>query len=154
MNVFILDKNMEKSAQMLDDARLRVQINEATQILMANYNREHFPDAKIGHVNHPVTKFYEYGSDQFGELFEYLSKLLVEYNIRFNKYHQNDFWFAGFLHAVMPKTRYDNEFKYSKTYINGVMTDDISEIRKYISTKPMHKKPTWTNREKPDWWEV
>lgn len=36
----------------------------------------------------------------------------------------------------------------------GVMTNDISKIRKYISTKPMQKNPTWTNRDKPDWWEV
>lgn len=71
MNVFILDKSIEKSTQMLDDAHLRAQINEATQILMANYNQYYFPCAKIGHVNRPVTKFYEYGSDQFGELFEY-----------------------------------------------------------------------------------
>lgn len=128
MNVFILDKNMERSAQMLDDLHLRAQINEATQILMANYNREYFPDAKIGHVNHPVTKFYEYGSDQFGELFEYLSKLLVEYNIRFNKYHQNDFWFAGFCMLLC--------------------------LKRGMTMNSNTPKPTWTNREKPDWWEV
>ena len=58
MNVFILDRSMEKSAQMLDDAHLKAQINEACQILMANYNHERYPDAKIGHVHHPVTKYY------------------------------------------------------------------------------------------------
>lgn len=42
MNVFILDKIMEKSAQMLDDAHLLAQINEGTQILMANYNRRRY----------------------------------------------------------------------------------------------------------------
>lgn len=57
MNVFILDRNMEKSAQMLDDAHLKAQINEACQILMANWNHEHCPDSKIGHLNHPVTNF-------------------------------------------------------------------------------------------------
>lgn len=40
MNVFILDRNMEKSAQMLDDAHLKAQINEACQILMENYNKK------------------------------------------------------------------------------------------------------------------
>ena len=42
----------------------------------------------------------------------------------------------------------------SHLYVDGQMTDDIEAIRKYISTKPMKKQPTWTNREKPDWWEV
>lgn len=46
MNIFILDKNMEKSAQMLDDAHLISQINEVTQILMANYNKWNYPGAK------------------------------------------------------------------------------------------------------------
>lgn len=151
MNVFILDKNMEKSAQMLDDAHLRAQINEATQILMANYNRTLWTNAKIGHVNHPVTVFY-HDSDRTTELFSYLDQLLYEYCFRFKKQHQNIFWWVGFrcnVEEVLPK-----EFRHSKTYINGVMTNDISKIRKYISTKPMQEKPTWTNREKPDWWEV
>lgn len=154
MNVFILDKDIERSAQMLDDAHLRAQINEATQILMANYNREHYPDAKIGHVNHPVTVFYSQGENQSGELITYLYYLLHEYRERFGKSHQNEFWWSGFYNDTKPFVRVDATFVYSKTYVNGIMTDDISEIRKYISTKPMQKKPTWTRRQKPDWWEV
>lgn len=154
MNVFILDKDIEKSAQMLDDVHLRAQINEATQILMANYNREHYPDAKIGHVNHPVTVFYSQGKNQSGELITYLYYLLHEYRERFGKSHQNEFWRIGFYNDTKPFVRVDATFVYSKTYVNGVMTDDISEIRKYISTKPMQKKPIWTRRQKPDWWEV
>ena len=45
-------------------------------------------------------------------------------------------------------------FRVSKTYVNGIMTDDIEVIRKYISTKPQQKKPVWTGRNKPEWWEV
>lgn len=151
MNVFILDRNMEKSAQMLDDAHLKAQINEACQILMANYNNYLFPDAKIGHINHPVTKFYT-DYDKKSELICYLSFLLGEYGIRFGKLHQNEFWSLGFeRHVVFQQS---NMFKFSKTYVDGQMTDDIEAIRKYISTKPMKKQPIWTNREKPDWWEV
>lgn len=93
MNVFILDRSMEKSAQMLDDAHLKSQINEACQILMANWNHEHYPDAKIGHVNHPVTKYYS-RTDEKEELFSYLFDLLNEYSIRFGKLHQNIFLVA------------------------------------------------------------
>lgn len=150
MNVFILDQNMEKSAQMLDDTHLKAQINEACQILMANFNRKYYLGAKIGHVNHPVTVFY-FDEARTEELFSYLDELLAEYHIRFKKQHQNVFWSIGFRCHVneLPK-----DFKLSKTYVNGKMTDNIEEIRHYISTKPHSKPYTWTNREKPDWWEV
>lgn len=151
MNVFILDKDMEKSAQMLDDAHLIAQINEATQILMANYNKKLFPDAKIGHVSHPVTMFYS--QDYYkSELFRYLSKALIpEYKFRFGKEHQSYFWCEGFYDFILCL---NDCFYGSKTYVNGHMTDNIEEIRQYIMTKP-HKRPLkWTNRKKPDWWEV
>ena len=151
MNVFILDRDMRKSAQMLDDAHLKAQINEACQILMANWNYAHYPDAKIGHVNHPVTVFY--GEKQRKtELMDYLGWLLDEYLFRFGKEHQNCFWLDGF-------NPYDTftpllNFEVSKTYVNGHMTNDIETIRHYIMTKPHTRPLTWTNRENPDWWEV
>ena len=154
MNVFILDRDMRKSAQMLDDAHLKAQINEACQILMANYNKHKYPKAKIGHSGHPVTKFYEYGSYQANELFSYLGCLLDEYHIRFGKLHQNTFWWCGFLMEAKVQISLYSDFVYSKTYVNGNMTDDIESIRKYISTKPHTRPLTWTNRDKPDWWEV
>lgn len=149
MNVFMLDRNMEKSAQMLDDAHLKAQINEAYQILMANWNKGRYPDAKIGHIDHPVTVHYRSCGR---ELVSYLKFLLYEYKYRFGKMHQNYFWYFGFNNDIpcfMPK-----EFSASKTYVKGVMTDNIEEIRHYIMTKTHTKPLTWTNREKPDWWEV
>lgn len=148
MNVFILDRDMEVSAAMMDDAHLLAQISEATQILMANYNREHYPNAKIGHVNHPVTVFY-FDERMKSQLVKYLGCLLIEYRFRFGKDHQNYFWHSGYYDFVWYK--YDF-FKGAKTYVGGAMTDNIDKIRKYIMTKP-HKRPLkWTNREKPDWW--
>ena len=156
MNVFILDRSMEKSAQMLDDAHLKAQINEACQILMANYNHERYPDAKIGHVNNPVTVFYS-NDNLMCELLNYTEELINEYEIRFKKTHQNYFFVEGFYaEYVREKCGYDiflDNFIHSKTYVNGNMTDDIDAIRKYIMTKPHTRPLTWTNREKPDWWE-
>lgn len=159
MNVFILSRDMAASARMLDDAHLLAQINEATQILMANYNHENYPDAKIGHINHPVTVFYsesitDKNNDKSvrAELVCYLNDLHLEYASRFGKVHQNWFWLCGFenVYKAYPYVYFHN----AKTLVNGHMTDDIEEIRKYIMTKP-HKRPLkWTNRKKPDWWEV
>lgn len=107
MNVFILDKDMSKSAAMLDDAHLIAQINEATQILMANYNRKRFPGAKIGHANHPVTVYYrEYDTEN--ELAIYLRRLNEEYIFRFGKCHQSWIFLTGF--------EYDCERKHDQRY--------------------------------------
>lgn len=155
MNVFILDRDMEKSAAMLDDAHLKAQINEGCQILMANYNHNINPFAKVGHISHPVTKFYA-GKEESKELLSYLFVLAGEYSLRFGKEHQNVFWLFGFKNLI-PMYKFIEErksFTFSKTLVDRVMTDDIDAIRRYISAKPRTKPLTWTNCEKPDWWEV
>lgn len=152
MNVFILDHDMNKSAQMLDDAHLKAQLNEACQILTANYNEGRCEEyAVIGHLHHPVTRYYS-DAKQTDELVSYLDKLCTEYYIRFGKEHQNYFFLRGFqIENPQFRVSYRN-FSASKTYVKGRMTDDIDEIRRYISTKPHTKPLTWTRREKPDWW--
>lgn len=77
---------MSKSAAMLDDANLIAQINEVCRILMANYNRKRFPNAKIDHANHPVTVYYNTVDAEF-ELLSYLRRLNKEYEYRFVKRH-------------------------------------------------------------------
>lgn len=154
MNVFILSHDIAESASMLDDAHLIAQISEATQILMANWNDGRSESyAVIGHLHHPVTKYYA-GIKQTEELLSYLFELLTEYYIRFGKEHQNFFWAIGFAHDNPQYFHNFSNFSKSKTFVHDHMTDDIEEIRKYIMTKP-HKRPLkWTNRKKPDWWEV
>lgn len=149
MNVFILSDNMKYSALLLDDAHLIAQINEGCQILMANYNHQKYPNAKVGHINHPVTRFY---SDirARDELISYMSDLFNEYLYRFGKEHQNYFWLNGFIEHLdfLPSTF----FNYSKTHVENHMTNDIEEIREYIMTKPHVRKLKWTRRRKPYWW--
>lgn len=149
MNVFILDKDMQKSAEYLDDAHLISQINEVCQILMANYNYGIFRNKKIRHLNHPVTIFYNEVKTEI-ELVSYLYELLWEYVYRFNKHHQNHFWFLGYVGGS--ESYMVDKFEHSKTLVNRALTDDIDEIRKYIMTKE-HKRPLkWTRRDKPEWW--
>lgn len=153
MNVFILDKSMELSAQMLDDAHLKSQISEACQILTTNYNDGRCEEyAVIGHLHHPVTKYY-YATRQTEELASYLCFLCAEYYIRFGKEHQNWFFLMGYLHENPQFSVAFRNFSVSKTYVKGRMTDNIDEIHRYIATKPHRRPLTWTRREKPDWWE-
>lgn len=153
MNVFILDHSMIWSAKMLDDAHLKAQISEACQILTANYNAECCEEyAVIGHLHHPVTKYYS-DPKATGELLLYLYFLCSEYHTRFGKEHQDWFFLQGFKrenHRFFHSREY---FHTCKTYVNGRMTDDIDEIRRYIATKPHRRPLTWTRREKPDWWK-
>lgn len=153
MNVFMLDTDMRKSAEMLDDAHLLAQINESCQILMANYNKEHYPSAKIGHVNHPIVKYYA-GEQEVEELYIYLGILLKEYEYRFKKWHQNYFWYRGFWDEIDSNSfSIRDHFKCSKTLIEDkVLTDNISTIRDYIMNKEHKRALKWTGRTKPEWW--
>ena len=152
MNIFILDKSMEKSAQMLDDAHLISQINEGCQILMANYNKTNNHMARIGHINHPVTIFYSTYIEST-ELLNYLCELISEYKIRFGKSHQNKFWVDGYIQELGVIDD-KSVFSESKTLVNDHMTDNIEEIREYIMNKPHKRALKWTNRDKPNWWRV
>lgn len=153
MNVFMLDPDMRKSAEMLDDAHLLSQISESCQILMANYNKEHYPDAKIGHINHPIVKYYA-DEQERKELYIYLGILLDEYKYRFKKCHQNEFWHCGFWNEMEDDCLSSQDhFKCSKTLIEDkILTDDIAAIRNYIMNKEHKRVLKWTNRIKPDWW--
>ena len=153
MNVFILDRDIRKSAQMLDDAHLKAQINETCQILMANYNHKLYPNAKIEHINHPVTKFYA-NKDCLTELVNYGYELVIEYRNRFEKTHQNEFFLDEYVRRTEDIVYICGSFAESKTYVNGSMTDNIDSIRNYIMTKPHTRPLIWTNREKPDWWKM
>lgn len=149
MNVFVLNQMMRYSAEFLDDAHLIAQINEATQILMANYNLERYPRAKIGHFHHPVVVYCN-GLEK--ELASYLRYLLDEYEYRFDKKHQNWFWYFGFWAMMIegePMTRFEN----LKTYIRDGFSDSIEQNRIYISTKPHVRPLRWTERDKPEWWK-
>lgn len=151
MNVFVLDRSMEKSAQYLDDAHLLSQINEACQIITANANAEKYPGAKIGHLNHMVTRYYT--GPLTAELVSYLKFCLLEYRHRFGKDHQNWFWFWGYISCVHHEEPSLTRFVFARTAVNKVMTDNIDTIRRYISTKPHTRPLKWTRREKPEWWE-
>lgn len=155
MNVIILDKDMKLSAAMLDDSNLLAQIDDATQILMDNYNHSVFPDSNIVNISDSINIFYRSQRCEL-ELFNYMSKLLEEYSFRFRKDHQCYFWWLGFCGVIYGEKRIRElrKFHYSKAFLDGDMIDDIEAVQKYISTKLMKKQPTWTNREKPDWWEV
>lgn len=155
MNVFMLDADMRKSAEMLDDAHLLAQINESCQIMTANYNKEHYPDAKIGHVNQTVVKYYAREQEK-QELYTYLGFLLEEYKFRFKKQHQNVFWYCGFWVSGFSNCSCwpsQNVFKCSKTLVDDkVLTNDISTIRDYIMNKEHKHVLKWTGRTKPEWW--
>ena len=87
MNVIILDKDMKLSAAMLDDSNLLAQIDDATQILMDNYNHSVFPDSNIVNISDSINIFHRSQRCEL-ELFNYISKLLEEYSSRFGKDHQ------------------------------------------------------------------
>ncbi|MEG1448973.1 MAG: pyrimidine dimer DNA glycosylase/endonuclease V, partial [Oscillospiraceae bacterium] len=140
-----------KSAEYLDDRRLKSTINELCQVINANINKAAFSHfgAVIGHINHPVTLWYNSveGTDF---LIEYGHALCKEYTHRFKKCHQNYYTIVGFKSAdyqqLLPK---NSDFIFATQVENKRMSTDISEIRKYVFEKAKINPMEWTGRKKP-----
>ena len=106
-------------------------------------------------------KIYDKGDDkEICDLDFYVDYLRKELHCSFETVYYNH----GSLTEILRCTEFgftDNVvfhessvFKFSKTYVNGSMTDTIETIRHYIMTKPHTIDLTWTKRYKPDWWDA
>ena len=151
MNIFLLDNDIKKSAQYIDDVRLKSTINELCQVINANFNKAKCCEKGIviGHINHPVTLWYN-SLEGVNFLLNYGLELCGEYLYRFKKIHQNYYTILGFKKSGfindLPKNK---EFSPATQVTNKKMSTDISEIRCYVAQKDKKYPMKWTGREVP-----
>ena len=148
MNIFLpYENNVFKSVMSLDDRRLNKQILECTQILNAIEKIK--SGEKGGYINHPVVQFYKDNSkfvNHYGyaccEVYEFISK----------KRHK----LAGNFNVLTCP-------KYIPYYMEGSLgqpnyirtTNNVSALFQEKLTNKWNNdkiKPTWENREIPDFY--
>ncbi|HEX3037819.1 MAG TPA: pyrimidine dimer DNA glycosylase/endonuclease V [Oscillospiraceae bacterium] len=160
MQVFLpYTKNLEKSAQSLDDTRLSKQIVELCQILTAQYNLRYSQNAVVGYANHPVVQQYNTDSG-ISFLLRYGAALCVEYQFRTGKMHQGSFTLAG-LKAEYSTLGMSNTDEYSPAYIKGqrgkdqmITAENVSALyQKLLSQKWHNENPKWTGRQPPEFYQ-
>lgn len=136
MNIFMLDNDLEKCAQMHVDKHVVKQLLEYTQLLCSAY---YFTDEaekspyKLTHKNHPCSKWVRESLDNWLLLQELVVELYVEYQYRYsNKLHKSgelaltltppNLPYSGrtTLPQCMPdKYRHDDVVRAYRAYYNG-----------------------------------
>lgn len=87
MNVFVLDKNMKKSAEYTCDKHVVKMITEHVQLLCTTYyfcNMDNMSPYKLSHKNHPIAKWLRSSLSNWLWLRDYTLILYDEYKYRYN----------------------------------------------------------------------
>ena len=170
MNLFTISDNTKHCVQSLDDVLLRKTIVESAQMLSTaiqlNDKIKNKPEGlyKIYNANEEHNAWVRESKYNFKWTFYYLIDALNEYRYRFDKNH--DTWRVA---QLIPQ--YEDTFpnvsitpfprKFNKEYENYDelmnMKDTFKAYKLYLATKwkketADNKIPTWTKRDKPDFY--
>ena len=126
MNIFILNKDLKTSAELLCDQHLNKQVLELAQVLSTNGYGSYRPT----HKNHPVTLW---AGRNLRFCFKYLEVLAEEYTRRTGKVHK----------SYMDTIKYRNNIP--PEYIDS---NDTFPIRNDLDLI-LEKYKEWASRDKP-----
>ena len=146
MNVFILDVNPRKAAQMQCDRHVVKMVLESAQILSTIAGGPYKPT----HQNHPCVVWARACRTNYNWLRRHAHALCEEYTHRYGRVHKCE----GVINSLEAP-----ELPVGITPFVQCMPDEFKDpdpvqaYRKYYrGTKPHIAK--WTNREVPFWWEA
>lgn len=164
MNIFLpYEKNVVASIRSLDDLRLNKQILECYQLLCNALKEKNGEEIK-GYKNHPIYLHYK---DNLQFLCEYGLACCNEYKYRFKKDHK---LFSSFVEKWKSKEIPKRMVcRYTPFYMEGSIgqsnyirtIENVSELfQKKLcikwendKIKSNGKRPTWTNRQKPNFYK-
>ncbi|MDP5293091.1 pyrimidine dimer DNA glycosylase/endonuclease V [Oceanimonas sp. CHS3-5] len=152
MNIFILDKDIERCAQYHCDQHVVKMILESVQILCTALNKKGFETPyKSTHIKHPSVLWVEESYDNFQWLTQLTQALNAEYRYRYRKDAD---------HKSMPVLAQIQQFKYSSIGLTEfaqampdqykVPNDAVQAYRNFYLGDKM-KFARWTRREIPHW---
>lgn len=164
MNIFALDKDTKRCAQMHVDKHVVKMILEYCQLLcttkrlLDNIIEDHPKLYKVTHKNHPSAVWTRKNADCFFWLIELTQELMTEYTHRYGKIHLCEQkgileylienppsnWESTNSGFCLPTPAMDECFK--------VGTDVIASYRNYYNKGKRHLH-SWKNRQVPDFIE-
>ena len=152
MNIFVLDKNIEKCAEFHCDQHVVKMILESVQMLCTALNKKGISTPyKPTHINHPCVLWVERSFDNFSWLKNLTIALNHEYRFRFEK--EADHKSVSVLHEIW-HYNYENlgltEFAQAMPEKYKVPENPIKAYRQfYLGEKMAFAK--WTKRSVPYW---
>lgn len=152
MNIFILDKDIKKSATYLPNIYVVKMPVEATQMLCTVlYISGCWEDwmYKPTHINHPCTQWVYQSLDNWLWLKEYTIEMGKEYTYRYGKEHKS-VCIAEKLPNPLISSIGLTEFVKCVPH-QYIMGDVVESYRKYLIGEKGHLR-RYKNREEPNWW--
>jgi hypothetical protein len=153
MNIFVLDRNIERCAQYHCDRHVSKMILESVQILCTALNRKGFiTPYRSTHAGHPCVLWVDESHDNFLWLARLARALNAEYRYRYGK--DRDHASIAVLDRI-GDVHYEavglTEFAQAMPDQYKVPGDAVAAYRAYyLGEKLAFAK--WTRRSKPDWW--
>ena len=162
MNIFILDEDPVKAAQLQCDKHVVKMIVESAQMLCANHRlldgdnvRQPNILYRICHANHPCTVWARKTTANYWWLYQHFIALCDEYTHRYGKVHKTDELLRDVL-ANYP-TNIPANFRTEFAMAMGTNpecihpNDPVRSYREFYQTKQDRFKMVWTKREVPSW---
>lgn len=152
MNIFILDKDIEKCAQYHCDQHVVKMILESAQMLCTALNKKGFTTPyKSTHVKHPCVLWVEESYENFTWLKILAFALNTEYRFRFEK--NTDHKSISVINEIS-SFNYDNrgltEFAQAMPGKYKIEGDAVKAYRQFYVGEKM-KFAKWTKRSVPEW---
>lgn len=147
MNIFILDSNPEKAAEMLMDKHVVKMALETAQILSTINEGPYKPT----HVKHPCVLWAKEGIDNYIWLVKHGLSICKEYTYRYSKTHK-----CQDVIELLQQPFSNIQIPFGATPFKLCMPDEyktddpVESYRKYYKSKKDFA--SWKIRSKPEWW--
>lgn len=159
MNIFYLDSDPKKSAEMHNDRHVVKMILESAQLLSTAHRViDNIEDDstlyKKTHTNHPSAKWVRESSQHYDWLYNLFVELCKEYKYRYNKTHLTERKLKDVL-SKKPKNLTDKGFRQPPQAMPDYLrsSDSISAYRNYYQREKSHL-AKWTKRNPPKWYSL
>ena len=160
MNIFILDEDPVKAAQMHCNKHVIKMILESAQMLSAAHHIAGEGDYKdqlykMTHRNHPCTEWAYVASGNYIWLFNLFRALLDEYEYRYGRVHESSKLVP--LLEKKPKWISDSvrspfRIAISNDYDISNRENAVEAYREYYKLKSQQMTMEWPPERVPDWW--
>lgn len=148
MNIFVLDRDPVKAAQLQADKHVIKMILESAQVL-STVSRKYGVESKYKstHANHPCTVWAGKHKDNYKWLVTHAMALCKEYTYRYGKIHKSQEIIEQLQHAPAGIPEGSSEFVQCMPE-EFRQTDVVKAYQAYYNTKTFAK---WSKREVPEW---
>lgn len=153
MNIFYLDKDINKSVKAYVDKHIVKMQLETAQILCSNiwFFGKEAPYRKT-HINHPSTIWARSSKANFNYLLQLGFAICKEYTFRYGKVHKSESvleWIGNNIPIELPDLDFTEPTPaMPDKYI--IHNDSIASYRNYYNSEKSHLFK-WKNRSAPEW---